>query len=357
MPTRRPDPAGADGGPARGHVTLREVADAAGVHYSTASRALNPERARRINPRTVQRVQAAADRLGYVPHMLARSLREGRTNTIGVVVADLEVPFIAQVIRGIEDVLERDSLTALIVETQDDPDRFRRILDHLSSRRVDAVITTSARLSSEGMLQDFTERVAPVVLAVRRIPGSGLPSVCADDRRGGELVAGYLMELGHRTVAQLVGPQDVQPFIDRRVGFEETVGRLGREVLPMGIEARYPTFEEGSRLMLELLTREDSRPTALFAHNDAMALGALDVMRKSHLRCPWDISLMGFNDSWFSPHMTPSLSTVRIHDYEIGTEAARMAARALKDGQSVEDVEISPLLVPRASTARLAASP
>lgn len=334
-------------------VTLRDVARAAGVHYSTASRALNGEQPRRISRETAERIRRVADELGYRPDMVARGLRQGRTNTIGVIVADLGNPFLAPAIRGVENVLEPNGFMTVIAETQDDSKRFQRVLEHLASRQVDGLITTSARLGSAEMLAAFAEREAPVVLAVRGLPGSGIPTVRADDRRGGEIVAGYLVELGHRTVAQLRGPQDMQSFIDRAEGFESALEALGAEMVEVDATAVEPTYEEGQRLMGYLLAGGSTRPSAVFAHNDPMAIGALDVIERSGLRCPEDVSLIGFNDNQYVDHTCPPLTTVRIHSYEIGREAGEMALRVIRnDGERPPDVVIPVQIVPRASTKR-----
>jgi len=335
-------------------VTLRDVARAAGVHFSTASRVLDEAWATWVSLQTVARVRRAAEQLGYQPHIGAKGLRRGQTFTIGVVVADLGNPYIAPVVRGIENSLEPAGFMTLIAETQDDPVRFERVLLHLAGRRVDAIITTSARFGNFGLLRRFAEQTAPVVLAVRGLPGSGLPTVRADDVRGGELAAGYLMELGHRRLAQLVGPQDMQPFTDRAEGFTRAVHALGGELVAIAESASVPTYEEGHRLMVHLLAAGQPRPSAVFVHNDPMAIGALDVAAASGLCCPADVSIIGFNDNPFVDHVSPPLSTIRIPGYEIGRRASDMALAMLTEGPGrQEDITLPPQLVPRASTRRV----
>ncbi len=348
-----PKPDAIEPGGKPGNVTLRDVAKAAGVHYSTASRALSGNPLLRVNPQTASRVRRVAEELGYRPHMGARGLRQGRTGTIGIVVADLGNSFIAPVIRGIENALEPSGLMAVIAETQDDPVRFEHVLEELAKRRVDALITASARLGDMEMLTGFAKREAPVVLAVRNLPDSGLPCVHADDRRGGELVAGYLAELGHRTIAQLRGPQDLEPFIERGDGFAAIAEALGVELVEVEESATTPKYEEGQRLMVHLLAGRTPKPTAVFAHNDPMAIGAIDVIVRSGLRCPEDVSVIGFNDDDFSDHVAPPLTTIRIHAYEIGRRAGDLAVRVLSgDEMAPRDVPVPPLLIPRASTSR-----
>jgi LacI family transcriptional regulator len=348
MPERRRPPEGKPG-----NVTLRDVARAAGVHYSTASRALSAAPAPRVSPETIERVRVVAEQLGYRPHMGARGLRKGQTGMIGVVVADLGNSFTAPVIRGIENVLEPSGLMAIIAETQDDPVRFERVLEELAGRRIDALITSSARLGDVEMLTTFAKREAPVVLAIRNLTSSGLPCVHADDRRGGELAAGYLAQLGHRVLAQLPGPQDMEPFMQRGEGFAAATAALDVELVPVDEAATSPTYEEGQRLMVHLLARRIEQPTAVFAHNDPMAIGALDVIARSGLRCPDDVSILGCNDDSFVAHIDPPLSTIRIHAYEIGRRAGELVVRILASDDPVQaDAVVPPLLVPRGSTMR-----
>ena len=334
-----------------GTITLRRVADEAQVHLSTASRALDPARAHRVNASTAARVRAVADRLGYRPDAIARGLRQGRTSTVGVVVADLANPFLVSVMRGVENVLELEGLMPVIAETQDDPSRLQRALDHLADRRVDALITTAALKPATERLVRFAGHEAPVVLAIRALIGCGLPTVQADDRLGGELVAGYLARLGHKVVTQLRGPMNIQSFADRASGFESSMTSLGGRVVEIDTVASEPTYEEGQRLMGYLLGSQLELPTAVFAHNDPMAIGALDVIKRSGLRCPEDISIVGFNDNPFVDQVCPPLTTVRIHSYAIGRESARMALQLL-GGERPADVVIPPELVPRSSTMR-----
>ncbi|HTW98087.1 MAG TPA: LacI family DNA-binding transcriptional regulator, partial [Acidimicrobiales bacterium] len=206
-------------------ITLRDVAAAAGVHVSTASKALDASKERLVNAETRSRVRSAADALGYRPHLLARGLRRGRTGMVGVVLPDIGNPYVALLVRGMRDVLEKADLTPMIVETDDDAERLERVLDRMASHRVDGVIVGCARLGDEQRLRQFDAEVAPVVLAVRRLPGSGLPAFTADDLAGGGLAGGYLIGLGHTRLSQFEGPADVQPFLDRGSGFRAAAAR------------------------------------------------------------------------------------------------------------------------------------
>jgi LacI family transcriptional regulator len=332
--------------------TLKDVAKAAGVHPATVSRALDPGKMWLVRPETQAKVQNAARDLGYRADVVARSLRRGQTTTVGVVVPDLGNLFLPPVLRGIANALERRGFMAVISETQDDNERLRVALENLLSRRVDAIILTGARFGDAQLLEGIAREGRPVVLAIRALPGTSLPAVTTDDFSGGYIAARHLAELGHRRVTQLPGPADVQPFRDRTMGFAQAAAEAGVEVADFDERALHPTVSEGRRLMKNLLETTPSIPTAVFAHSDTMAIGALDALRAHGLRCPADVSILGYNDAPLVDHFDPPLSTIRWPSTEIGRFAAELAIALIEEPNSaVASMTFPPELVPRASTA------
>jgi LacI family transcriptional regulator len=331
-------------------VTLKDVAAKAGVHVSTASRALDPAKGSMVRGDTVQRVRAAAEELGYQGDAIASGLRRGRTNTLGVVVADLGNPYIAAVARGIENHLDDRGLMALIAESRDDPVRMSRVLDNLAARRVDAVIVTGARSGDERALLRAQERM-PVVLAVRHLPGSGIPAITHDDELGGRLAAEHLLEHGHRRIAQLRGPAEVSSFRERGAGFRRPLEERGIDIIEVDDDAERPVLPEGRRLMELLLAQHREPPTAVFAHNDLMAFGALQALADHGLSCPEDVAIVGYNDTPMTAFTDPPITTIRLPGYELGRMAADTAVRLIDDHEHPGTlVSLSPLLVPRRST-------
>jgi LacI family transcriptional regulator len=332
-------------------VTLQDVARAAGVHASTVSRALDPAKAALVNPETRARVQAVAQALGYRTDAMAMGLRRKRTNTIGVVVADIGNPFITPVLRGIENALEGRGVLPVLAETQDDHNRLNRVLDHLLGRKVDAIITTAARAGDQLILKKVAREV-PVVLGVRNLPRSGLAAVVNDDALGADLAARHLIELGHRRIGQLRGPEDISSFAERAQAFAAYARRAGADVVEVGGSATRPTLPEGARLMRQMLREADELASALFFGNDLMALGALEVLRATGYDCPRDVSIVGFNDSQLVDRVNPPLTTLRLPGYELGWIAAERAARMIEEPDDAYSViALKPELVVRASTA------
>jgi LacI family transcriptional regulator len=333
-------------------ITLKDVARAAGIHYSTASRALDPNKRRLVNASTAAHVQAIADRLGYRQHMVARSLRRGQTNTIGVVLPDLENQSSAPLLHGVTRALDQSGYIALVGETQNDHQRYRRLLEQFAGWRVDAIISAATRLSDARYLRQFCQGGVPVLLVIRTLPGRDFVTVSEDSLRGGALAAEHLIALGHRVLAQLQGPADVQTFKDRARGFAREAGRRGVELSDLKESASMASYEEGHRLMSVLLQQASPELSAVFAHNDHMAIGAIDAMGERGLRCPQDLSVMGYNDAPLVDHMCPALSTIRLPAKELGALAGESVIKLIKGQQSPQaSTWITPTLVARASTA------
>lgn len=351
-PVERQPRAGASPRRRAAAVTLRDVAREAGVHPGTASRALDPAKQWLVQPSTRARVESVARQLGYRPDPVARSLRSGQTRLVGVVVADIANPFTSVMLRAIVNTLDGEDYLPVIVETRDDRGRLGFVLDTLASRRVDAIICTAARLGDEETVRQVRERGVPIVLAVRTIPGAPLPSVGHDDRAGGRMVAEHLLSLGHRRLLELRGPFDVQSFRDRHAGFDAEVRAAGLEPFDLGESASTPTVAEGRRLMDVALRLARPLPTAIFAHNDAMAIGALEVLESRGLACPAEVSVMGYNDAPLSEHLTPPLTTIGYPSVEVGRFAAEVALQHIEDAdRSSPHVSFAPTLIVRGSTA------
>jgi LacI family transcriptional regulator len=327
------------------------VARVAGVHYSTVSRALDPAKAWRVGASTRLHVETIAREMGYRRHMGASGLKRGRTHTVGVIVSDLGNPFIAPVLRGLANRLEEAGLMPLITETQDDPARLSRVLNHVVERRVDAVVVAAARLGNAPILMEVARRNIPLLLVDRNVPQAGLPSCTHDHRQGGALAARHLLDLGHTRLAQLRGPSDVSSFVDRSRGFTDSLGAGATEV-DLGETAATPSLQEGYRLFRKLLQHERQLPTAIFAHNDLMALGALDALSEAGMHCPGDISVIGYDDVSHVDRVMPPLSTIRLHTHELGRLVGEMTVTAITaPDQPPMSLTLPPSLIVRKSTA------
>jgi LacI family transcriptional regulator len=334
-----------------GRVTLREVADVAGVHPGTASRALNAQTRALVNEETAERVLRAADELGYRPNPIARGLKTNRSYTVGVLIPDLMNPLFPPIVRGIQDRLEEAGYTPLIANTENDPERERIDFDRLRARQVDGFITATARRDDD-LLTQVAAIGAPVVLVNRRLDQPLLPAVVGDDRAGLRLAIEHLAGLGHRRIAYLAGPQQVSTGYLRYEGFLEAMRDRGLEPDPELVRFGDAfTESEGMRLCSELLD-SGAALTAIAAGNDLVALGCYDVFEERGIRCPDQISVVGFNDMPFAGRFDPPLTTIRIPHYEIGARGAELLIELQGEMQvPPPQIQLPPEFVTRSSTA------
>ena len=341
----------------RNRITIEDVARAAGVHASTVSRALNPQRQALVTGAVAARVAAAARRLGYRPDPVAAGLRTRRSSTIGVLVPDIANPLFPPILRGIEAALGDAGYTAIIANTDNDPQRASDALERLAARRADGIILATAS-RRDSLLERCRKLGLPVVLVNRSIDGGSVSAVVTDDEAGAALAVRHLALLGHRAIGHVAGPRRLSTGAQRRRGFVAALRAIGAGTQPPPIaEAETYEIEAGARAAAALLATNPGI-TAIVAANDLLALGCYDEAKRLGLACPRDISITGFNDMPFADRFDPPLTTVRIPHRAMGAEAARLLLAEIENPRSPKRaIELQPELVVRGSTARPRASP
>ena len=341
-----------DGGRGARRVALRDVAAAANVHPSTASRALNAHTEGRVNSETVARVREAALRVGYEPNSLARGLRTSRTFTVGMLIPDLTNPLFPPIVKGIEDRLSQDGYTLVLANTNYDLDRETAIARAMVARQVDGLILATARRDEYPLVDDLVAAGRRVVLVNRTMEQPTVASVAGDDFVGIGLAVSHLVGLGHSEIAYVGGDAEASTGLGRYEAFVWKLREAGLELDP-DLVAHADRFHEepGAAAFAALLDR-GKRFTAVVAANDRLALGCYDVLRERGLRVPEDVSVTGYNDMLFADHFAPALTSVRIPHYQIGVKAAQLLLEALADHESpLMTVRLTPALVVRESTA------
>jgi LacI family transcriptional regulator len=330
--------------------TLRDVAAAAGVHPATASRALNPGTRLLVSEETARRVTEVAERLGYRPNPVARSLRTRRSHTIGVLIPDLNNPLFPPIVRGLEDRLAEHGYVALIGNTDADLARERMVFDQMRARHVDGFVLATATLHSP-ILDEAAEANLPVVLMNRMAEGYPFSSVSVDNEQGVRAAVAHLVSLGHTRIGHIAAPQDISTGITRLRGFLDGMRSHKLEVDDSQIVyATGLSLAEGLRCGHELL-EGDSELTAIVAGNDMLAVGCYGAFDELGLRCPQDVSIIGFNDMPFVDRLRPPLSSVRFPHYQLGTEAAQLLLERIEGGDGpVKILYLAPELVARGST-------
>jgi LacI family transcriptional regulator len=331
--------------------TLRDVAEVAGVHAATASRALNPETRRLVNADTARRVLRAAESLGYQPNPIARSLKTAKSRTVGLVIPDLTNPLFPPIVRGIQDVLGPVGYSAFIVNTDNDPAQEQSQVGSLRSRQVEGLIIATARLEHP-LLQELHQQGVRMVLVNRRAEGLDVPSITPDDAAGVELAVRHLAALGHRRILHLAGPQSTSTGVVRSRAFQSAIRVHGLDSDPSLIVAcDYWTEEEGAKALRSVL-ESGTTFSAVVAGNDLIALGCYDVFFERGVSCPDDVSVVGFNDMPFLDKLRPPLTTIAVPHHQVGVEAARMLLESIEEPDRPPRSVLLPLsLVVRGSTA------
>lgn len=333
--------------------TLRDVAEKADVHTSTASRALNERTQNMINPITVKRVRAAADALGYQPNSLARGLKTRRTMTVGMVIPDLTNPLFPPIVRGIEDRFRSSDYTLFLANTDQDPEREQQIIAVMQARQVDGIIMATAR-REHPVLDKLQRDDMPMVLVNRVADLPQVSSVTADDHSGVGQAMRHLISLGHRRIAHIAGSQTTTTGVDRATAYRywlESAGIAHDEKLVA--VADWFTEADGADACQELLDRGVDF-TAILAANDLVALGCYQILRSVGQRIPEDVSIVGYNDIPFTHAFAPPLTSVRVPLYEVGQKTADLILEHIEDEAAVHtSVRLMPRLVIRRSTAPL----
>jgi LacI family transcriptional regulator len=330
--------------------TLKDVAREAGVHISTASRALNPSTAFIVHPVTVERVAEAARKLGYRPHPLARGLRTNRTMSVGVIIPDVENPLFGPIIAGAESVLVEEGYSVLIGNADRGPDHADSLTEDMLERHVDGLIlATPGRIVSETARQ--AQRDVAMVLVNRSVDDDSIPAIVGDDHAGIGLAVRHLRELGHERIGHVAGPEWVSTGRGRRDAFRDWMSNVGLEADGLVEEAEWYQVEPGMTSALALLSRHPDL-TAIVAANDLLGLGCYRAVRSLGKVIGGDVSITGYNDMPLLDLMQPSMTAVRVPYRRMGADAASTLL-ALIAGEDVSPgrVLLSPTLAIRSSTA------
>jgi LacI family transcriptional regulator len=334
--------------------TMKDVARLAGVSIQTVSVVVNDTAT--ISPETRERIQAAIDELGYRPLAVARSLRTGSTRTIALVVSDITNPFFSRMASLVEDYAHQAGYTLILYNTHSDLEREASYLQMAAQRWVDGVLFVATR-NTFGGLEPLRAAGIPVV-AVDRIPdGYDGPWVILDNRRTGELVAEHLLDLGHRHVAHISGPLDLRLSDERLEGFSAAVEDGGAALVARAAGDDSWSCASGHDAMWSILEARP-RPTAVFASNDRLAIGAMRAAAEAGLRIPDDISIVGVDDIEFAAYQSPPLTTVRQSLADVATLGTKILIDLLR-GEPADrpQVVFKPELVVRQSTANPPGSP
>lgn len=329
---------------------IKDVARLAGVSVATVSRALaKPEV---VAEATRARVQKAVRASGYVPNTLARNFRRRRSNSVLVLVPDIANPFYSSIIRGIERVALQHHYRILLGDTQNETVRERAYTEMVTQRHADGIICL-------GMSIPFATRKGrrtvdptwpPMVMACEYHGEIPVPTVCIDNTAAAVEAVRHLIDLGHRDIAFINGPENSPLCQDRLEGYCAALAAAGIRAQRHWLRSGDFSLDSGREQMRSILGAK-GLPTAVFCANDDMAIGAMQEARTRGMTLPQDLSVMGFDDIAYAAFSSPALSTVRQPREQIGMAAMQLIIEEFEQGHCDKGrIVLSHELVVREST-------
>jgi len=327
-------------------VTLHELAKAAGCSVSTVSRALNNS-THSVNDVTRERILALASELGYHPNMTARGLKMDRTFTIGLVVYNIASPFTPVLVRGIQEYLRQRDYFSIIISTDWDSDLESEAVHQLLSRSIDGVIFVETWRDESNKTLDLANK--PYAYVYRLFDGEYPNSVIVDDIHGASLAVEHLTKLGHRRIAFINGPHGWAASKERLAGYQNVLTQYAIPSDPSLIEEGTWEVQSGYQATQKFLEMTE-RPTAIFAANDLMAVGAIYAIQDAGLNVPKDIAVVGYDDREIASISNPTITTVCPPSYEMGQLAAQLILDRLENQDEIKDpIRVQSRLIVRES--------
>jgi LacI family transcriptional regulator len=305
-------------------ITIKDVARAAGVSVATVSRVQNGSAL--VKETTRRRVGEVAERMGYSPHGAARSLITSRTSTLGVLLPDLHGEFFSEVIRGIDQTAQEHGHHLLVSSSHEDRSAVETALRSMRGR-VDGLIVMWPEMDQAAVPN--LPAGFPVVLLSAPIGPRGFDVITVANFEGAYAMVCHLLDLGHRRIAIIKGIEGNADAAERLRGYRGALASAG--LASEAIEVAGDFREESGFHAVGELLRRKARPTAIFAANDAMAIGALSALREAGLRVPDDMALAGFDDIPMARYMDPALSTVHVDISALGEHATLRLLAAVRD--------------------------
>jgi len=329
-------------------VTRKDVAERAGVSVAVVSYVVN-EGPRPVSPETQAKVKQAIEELGYYPNELARSLSRKQTATIGLMLPNLKNPVYSEIAESLEEICTASGYTVMLTGTGRDPAKEEKLAETLRSKQVDGVVILPNQ-KPQTSLRIFQQANIPMVVLEHDLADT--PCIVIDDRQGGRLAMQHLLSLGHRRIA-LIERETFSPHGHLRgVGCREMLEEFGVPFDPSLVIQSKAGQSAGYAAMQQLLTLPNP-PTAVFAHNDMLAVGAIRAIFDAGLTVPADISVVGHDDTIIIDYLNPRLTTVKFPVTEMGRRAGQIILELVQqpDSLSAQTITLPVELVVRGSTA------
>jgi LacI family transcriptional regulator, galactose operon repressor len=310
----------------RRYVSIKEVAAKAGVSFQTASKVLNGGNVR-VSEETAARIMAVAERLGYRPNTVARSLVQRSTATIGLIAGDITDAALSQFALAAERTARRNSRAVLVGSLAEGGEDGAAVARMLIERRVDGIIAAAPQLEEDPEVADLLRRYVPAV-SLHHVPGGGVPLIGSNHRAGGQMVTEHLIRLGHTTIGTVTGPFRRHVVRSRLHGYEDALRAAGIEPgEDLTVESDWTPG--GAAAATRLLLQRDPAMTAIFVHSDTMAIGVLSALADAGRRVPEDVAVVGCDDMPFAAYLIPPLTSLRVPFAETGEQAVGLLLRSI----------------------------
>lgn len=313
-------------------VTILDIAREAGVSRTTVSRILN--NSPHVDEKTREKVLNVIKELNYKPNSVARNLRKRETKLIAVLIPNISNSFFGKMVQGMEDIAVRSGYNIILCNTQDDCDREMTYIRMLEQKQVDGVILTALRNPIEAVKPYL--QYGPIIFASEYLDDNILPAVCIDNIRAAREATEHLIMLGHKRIAFINGPENIIICRDRKTGYLQAL-KHSEIVVDEDLIYHSDFTIEGGYNCIKNILKLGHRPTAVFAANDEMAVGAIKALKEEGFHIPKDMAIIGFDNVKISTVVEPNLTTIAQPIYDIGMKTVELLLRCLKDG--VGDIE------------------
>jgi len=309
------------------HVTLKDIGKEVGVSATTVSRALNnkPD----ISYQVKQKIKKVAERLGYSPNALARSLKAKKTSSIGVLIADIADPFFAPIVKGIENTARQMGYSIILCDTGEEYEQEKLALQMMLEKRVDGLLITPSQ-TEYGDILELKRKKVPFVLLGRHFDLVESDYVITDEIKGAFSATDYLIKKGHKKILFMNGPNYISSAKERLVGYKRALQEHAVLFDKSLVKEGALKMEDGYRIMKQILCSE-TKFTAVFAYCDFVVLGIMQALEEAKLKIPEDIAIVGYDDVVFAGFLQVPLTTVHIPKYELGKEAMKLLKKKIDE--------------------------
>jgi len=311
-------------------ITIKDVAKKAGVSIASVSRVINDSKP--VAPETKEKILKVIEETGYKPNAMARGLKKNESGLIGLITPDMENGTFAELVKGIESIIEKNSMNLIVSNSKGEIERELKELHIFKEQQLDGIIFSGVKFTKKHK-EYFDRYKVPTVIVSQKFPGSGLPYVDINNFKAAYQAVKYLINKNHSKIALIHGPlYDKSAGEERYNGYFEALKDSGIEIDENYIKAGNFTIQSGYQAMEEMLKDNNDLPTAVFAASDRMAIGVLDCCFDNGISVPDQISIMGFDDIELATVVRPKLTTINVDHSEIGKKAVELLVDKIKNG-------------------------